>query len=331
MAKKSKVIRKTKKGRTADLDDEFASEDELEENEEELTEQKARKRSQAAEKLRVSHKKHDKIVVAVAVIIILATLVGYYYMEYGIGGTSEDGNGSTEPKVGNYSATLEVISHVTHTYADNSWHIINIGGFTNFLLKVENTGTLEDTYKLSINNLDNKININFNKNNFKINPQKSILVIVNVTTSYKQEYRLPTPIEINLVSGYTKSTLDSVQIDITVEDLDEEEVVVNGDKLQAYYTGSFGNNGSLFDYSFKDPENKDPLYVSLTNDVQTDKFESIQYVPVITGFKKGIIGMLPGETHVIVVPPELGYPSDHDLGGKTLIFEVKIISNDRDA
>jgi FKBP-type peptidyl-prolyl cis-trans isomerase len=170
-----------------------------------------------------------------------------------------------------------------------------------------------------------------NNNNFKLEPKKSELIIVEATTSLTKEYRLPRPIDIELVSGFTKSSLGSVQIDLTVKQLDEQQVIIKDDKVAAYYSGAFQINGSLFDYSLKDPDMKDPLYISLSDDVQTDSFESRQYTPVIPGFKNGIIGMVPGETHAIIVPPELGYPNDHFLGGTTLVFEVNLVSNDRDA
>ncbi|WP_455392478.1 FKBP-type peptidyl-prolyl cis-trans isomerase [[Eubacterium] cellulosolvens] len=299
---------------------------------EDETELKTRKRSQAAIKYRMSQKKKDKIVLAVAVILIIIILSVFYYVEYySAPEDSDDGdNDENGSGPGNYSGSINIISHVTHQYGKNSWHLIDINGFTSYLIKVENTGNKEDTYKLIINNLDPRISINLDDNNFKLKPTKSKVVIAKVTTTIDKEYRLPTPIEIDLVSEFSKSVLDTVEIDLTVKQLDDSEVILSGDKVSAYYSGAYGSNGTLFDYSLKDPEMKDPLYISLTDNVQTDNFESRQYTPVIVGFKNGIIGMVPGETHVIEVPPELGYPTGHFLGGQTLIFEVYVISNDRE-
>ena len=164
------------------------------------------------------------------------------------------------------------------------------------------------------------------------------MVIINITTTIKQEYRLPTPIDVNLISKFTKSILDTIQIDFTVKALPKDKVIQKGDKIQAYYAGAFAKNGTLFDHSFQDPENLDPsLKVSLIDtdgdgqdDPVTGGLDSKNYNPVIIGFKKGLIDMVPQETHVIIVPPELGYPIDQPLGGETLIFEVFLISNDRD-
>jgi FKBP-type peptidyl-prolyl cis-trans isomerase len=126
--------------------------------------------------------------------------------------------------------------------------------------------------------------------------------------------------------------MDFVELDLTVKDLDEVNIVENGDKIAAFYSGALGTNGTLFDHSFINPGNKDPLYISLSADEQWDLLNVTQYTPVIPGFKQGIIGMVPGETHVIVVPPELGYETGkgpEHLIGITLLFEVQLISNDR--
>jgi len=328
---KSKRTRSRHAQKKKEKEEIITDEESDEELDEEAAEQKIRKRSQVMEKQRLSRKKQDKIVLLVAAILILATAGSYFYYAYILTSSEGSDEDDTDQGPGNYTGTIQIISDVTHTYGKESWHIINIDGFTNYILKVKNTGTKKDTYKFSINNLDNRIKITFNKNNFELQPNQANLFIANVTTTINYEYRLPTPIDINLFSTYYKSIIDTVKIDITVEDLNEDLVVLDGDKVQAYYTGAFEVNGSLFDYSFKDPENKKPLYISLSDDIQMDKFESIQYVTVILGFKLGLIGMLPEETHVIVVPPELGYPKDQDLGGKTLIFEVKLLKNDRDA
>ena len=321
--KRSRIRDKTKKKGKSKIEDE-----DLEAEDEEVFEQKMRKRSQAVQKRQLSSKKKDRIVLAFAVFFIIITLLTYYYYDFYLTPDDSDDDGDENGGPGNYTGTIHIISHITHNYGKRSWHIVNIGGHTDFLIKVENTGTKEDNYKLLINNLDTRVKITLNDNEFKLKPTKAKLVIAKVTTSIKTEYRLPTPIKVDLISGHSKSVLDFVEMDITVEDLDETEVVEKDQKVSAYYTGAFEINGSLFDHSLKDPDNKDPLYISLSNDVQMDEFESRQYVPVIAGFKVGVIGMLPEETHVIVVPPEQGYPTDHFLGGLTLIFEVNVISND---
>lgn len=325
MAKSGK--RKRNKARhSKKYEEDVENDDEDFDEEPELRE---RKRSQAAVKHKMSQKRQDKIVLAIAAIIIVFTLSGYFYFVNFIAADEGSAEEKDNNNIGNYTASIHVISDTTHKYDKTSWHILANDGFTNFLLRVSNSGTKEDTFKLSITKLDSRFKVTFNKNNFKIKPGNNAVVIAEVTTTISYEYRLPTPIKINLISDFAKSVIDNVEIDLTVKQLKTNEEVLVGDKVAAYYSGIFEVNGSLFDYSLKNPETSDPLYISLSDDIQYDTFESRQYVTVIPGFKKGIIGMVPGETHSIVVPPELGYPKDYDLGGKTLIFEVKLLSNDR--
>lgn len=50
---------------------------------------------------------------------------------------------------------------------------------------------------------------------------------------------------------------------------------------------------------------------------------------VITGFREGIVGMIPGEEKVFVVPPEKGYgsaPQDGIPANSTLTFTVRLRS-----
>ena len=287
-----------------------------------------RKRSQAELKIRQKQKRNDIIVIAVACILIVSLLGSYYALIYNRSiNTSEDDD---DKSTGNYTAQLYVISDLSHDWAKSSWHIMNIYGKTNFLLKIENTGEIDDTYRLSHNNKIPNINLRFNKNDIIIKSGKAKVVILNVTNNMNSEFRIPNPIIIQLKSIGEQSIMDSINIDITIDILDTTKIIENGDKVSAYYSGAF-ENGTLFDFSLSDPENTDPLHISLIKDqVQYGGFESIQYTPVIEGFRRGVIGMVPGETFVIIIPPSLGYPSDHNLGGLTLIFEVRLLSNDRD-
>lgn len=287
-----------------------------------------RKRSQAEMKLKRSKKRQDTIVLVLAVIFIILTGSGYIYYAYVLNPT-EASKESEEVITGNKTGALYVISDITHNWTKESWHIMNIQGSTNFLLKVENTGEEEDKYKLSdVGNIE-RIKIKYNYNNFNLKPGKSTVVIVNVTNTMLSELRVPNPIIIQLKSKKLDTILDSVEIYLTVDILDTNEKAEKGDKVSAYYTGVF-ENSTIFDYSLRDPQNTQPLFISLSSDIQLDKFSLNQYTTVIPGFKKGIIGMVPGETHTIIIPPELGYPEGQPLSGVTLLFEVRLLSNDKD-
>jgi hypothetical protein len=316
--------RKTKRAlqKSEPDEDEFEDDDELYEDEEPIQ----RKRSTSESRIKLSRKKQDLLIIIIAIILIGGTLAGYYYYAFVID-TSKDKTEKVE--TGNLTGELYVINDISHNWGDNSWHIMNIKGNTNFLLKIENTGELQDTYKLTDNNAVGGIKVKFNKNNIDLKPGKSAISVVNVSNSLNNEYRVPNPISIQLKSITANEILDTVKIYLTIDTLNSDEVALKNQKVSAYYSGSF-ENGTLFDHSLKDPQNTQPLHISLSNDIQMDEFDTNQYATVIPGFKNGIIGMIPGETHVVVIPPELGYPSDQPLGGETLIFEIVLLSNDKD-
>jgi hypothetical protein len=332
MAKKMKRELQRAKFQKADQDELFEERDtELDEDEDAYT---YRKRSQAPFKLKMSRRRQDMIVVIIACVLVIGTLGGYYYYLFSTtSDTSDDdtanGNVTTVDGQKLYSAELFVISDITNNWGEASWHILNYGGKTDFMLKVSNTGLKEDTFKLVDFNTHERIQIIFKENDFKLDAGISKLVIVEVSTNIDYNYRVQPSIDINLISKFTNSISDTIKIDVTVNKLDTDNTALENDKVAAYYTGAF-RNGTLFDHSLKNPIETDPLHISLSSDIQMDKFDSIQYTTVIDGFKLGIIGMVPGETRVIEVPPNLGYPRDHELGGITLMFQVRLLSNDRD-
>lgn len=49
---------------------------------------------------------------------------------------------------------------------------------------------------------------------------------------------------------------------------------------------------------------------------------------MIEGFDEAVVGMKLGEEKTVRVPPEKGYGTDpkmHELGGKTLVFWIKVV------
>ncbi len=306
---------------------EFEDDDEYLDVDEDLSSlSRSRRRSQAPAKQQLSRKKQDMLVLVIAIILITGTLGGYFFV-YGFFGadTSSDNDQQT---TGNLSGELFVISDLTQEWDKHSWHILNINGITNYLLKVTNTGAREEIYELSDDNEIKNIQIKYNKNSFKLKPGSSSAVILDVTSDLTNEYRVPTPINVFLKARSSTLILDTVQIDLTIKQLDEKNEALDGDKVSAYYLGSF-INGTVFDKSMRDVQAPQPLLISLSDESQYNKFnEELEYVVVIPGFENGIIGMIPGETHVVAIPPEQAYDAG-ELKGLTLIFEIRLLSNDR--
>ena len=84
--------------------------------------------------------------------------------------------------------------------------------------------------------------------------------------------------------------------------------VKKGDKVRVHYTGSL-EDGSVFDSS----EGKDPLEFTAGAG------------QMIKGFDSAVIGMEVGEEKEVKIPPEEAYSSG-PLGGKTLIFKIRLVS-----
>lgn len=76
-----------------------------------------------------------------------------------------------------------------------------------------------------------------------------------------------------------------------------------GNKVKVNYTGKYKDSGEVFDTS----EGREPLEFVLGKGM------------VIAGFEKAIIGLNPGDTTSIEVPPEEGYGTSRP----ELVFEVR--------
>ncbi|MET1134342.1 MAG: FKBP-type peptidyl-prolyl cis-trans isomerase [Aeromicrobium sp.] len=107
--------------------------------------------------------------------------------------------------------------------------------------------------------------------------------------------------------------------DVLVKVLEEGDgkVVKSGDSLTVNYQGStWEDKGKVFQQTF----GKDGQPAQLSTD------------QVVQGFKAGVVGQKVGSTVLINIPAEYGYGTEasegNELGGKTLLFVVEIVSID---
>ncbi len=107
--------------------------------------------------------------------------------------------------------------------------------------------------------------------------------------------------------------------DVLVKVLKEGDgdTVKDGDSITVNYQGStWETGGKIFQQTF----GKDGQPAQLSTD------------QVVPGFKAGVVGQKVGSTVMINIPPEYGYGTeeskDNELGGKTLLFVVEILSID---
>ncbi len=100
-------------------------------------------------------------------------------------------------------------------------------------------------------------------------------------------------------------------------------VAAAGDKVSVFYVGKL-DDGTLFDTNNESVARSAGVYN-----------QARQYVPfeftlgmgkVIAGFDKAVTGMKIGETKKVRIPPEEAYGDQGPLAGKTLNFEIKLVS-----
>jgi hypothetical protein len=104
-------------------------------------------------------------------------------------------------------------------------------------------------------------------------------------------------------------------LDKPPETQETEEGVVLGDKVAVEYTGRL-ENGTVFDSSVGEP----PLEFVVGEQ------------GIIPGFQKAVLGMTEGESKMVSIPPEEAYGVNgtHPLAGKTLVFEITLVSINAD-
>ena len=90
--------------------------------------------------------------------------------------------------------------------------------------------------------------------------------------------------------------------------------VASGDSVTVHYSGWLQDTGVLIDSSYK---NGVPFDVTLGHD------------EVIKGWDEGIVGMLPGETRRLIIPPDLAYgdagSGDNIPPNSTLVFDIDLL------
>ncbi|MCI4434469.1 MAG: FKBP-type peptidyl-prolyl cis-trans isomerase [Thermoplasmata archaeon] len=95
--------------------------------------------------------------------------------------------------------------------------------------------------------------------------------------------------------------------------------VKNGDTVSVYYYGYVVINGTryVFDTNIKAVANDNFTYPKLSIFKYPSSFSPFNFTvgsnQVIEGFSLGVIGMYPGETKTIIVPPSLGYQFNQSL------------------
>ena len=95
--------------------------------------------------------------------------------------------------------------------------------------------------------------------------------------------------------------------------------VKNGDTVSVYYYGYYVENGIryIFDTNIRTVANNNFTYLKAPIFKYPSSFSPFNFTvgsnQVIQGFSLGVIGMYPGETKTIIVPPSVGYAFNSSL------------------
>ena len=94
-----------------------------------------------------------------------------------------------------------------------------------------------------------------------------------------------------------------------------------GQAATVVYTGFLAGSGQIFDYATANHGAGSPKTFTFTLKATPEQ--------AIQGFDEGVVGMKPGETRVLVIPPALGYGSQANgsiPANSTLVFLVNLVS-----
>lgn len=104
---------------------------------------------------------------------------------------------------------------------------------------------------------------------------------------------------------------------------EKKTVASAGDKVSVFYVGKL-DDGTVFDTNDESAAKAAGIY---NPQRQYISFEfTIGAGQVIAGFDKAVTGMKVGETKKVKIPPEEAYGNQGPLAGKTLNFEIRLVS-----
>ena len=240
------------------------------------------------------------------------------------------------------------VSHGVEANLLTDNHKTQPGYDTDFVIIIQNTGSITDTFDISVKSNDGGFTIDI-ENNFEsvvIASGKKKPVIVNVDTSESSTGLLYAYIEI-------KSRGDSSQISDVKLNVDTDYTFGNqtsiGNSVSVHYAGILASNAKLFDSSMEyiwdnymhrrdgvTSQNRHTATLNANNigcDGQgypTEDCESGR--GMIKGFDDKMVGMYEGQTLSVRIPAKDAYgeagTSSSDLAGEDLIFTIEMVSID---
>ena len=227
-------------------------------------------------------------------------------------------------------------------------HNAEPGGETDFVLLVENTGSITDTFTIAVKSNDGGFTINIEEGyeTIILNKESRKPLLINVKTSSSSEGPLYAYLEI--ISGGDNDKRAEIRIDINTSQKFGNKTVT-GDSVNVHYAGILASNGNLFDSSMEEIwDNYMYRREGVTNSqkhIETLPANHIGCVEagnpsdnckgskgMISGFDSKMVGMYEGQTLAIRIDAKDAYgaqknPSDPGgLAGEDLIFIIEMVN-----
>ena len=224
-------------------------------------------------------------------------------------------------------------------------HKTQPGYDTDFVIIVQNTGSITDTFDINVKSNDGGFTIDI-EDNFEsvvIANGKRKPIIVNVDTSESSTGLLYAYIEIRSKGDTTQTSDVKLNVDT---DYKFGNRTSRGDSVSAEYAGMLAINGNLFDSSMGQVwENYPNLKSGVTPRPDNGNLQAPnigcdgQGIPsdecngsrqMIPGFDAKMVGMYEGQTLSVRIPAKDAYgeAGEHDLAGEDLIFTIEMVSID---
>jgi len=225
-------------------------------------------------------------------------------------------------------------------------HNAEPGGETDFVLLVRNTGSVTDTFTISVKSNDGGFTIDVEDNFETIMLAKDSRkpLLINVKTSSSAEGLLYAYMEVTSGGDPTKKA--EVRMNINT-DYSFGNLTKTGDTVDVHYAGILASNAKLFDSSMEYIwDNYMYRRAGVTNSnkhIDTLEARHIGCVEadnpsencdgskgMIDGFDSKMIGMFEGQTLAVRIPANQAYgeagSSSSDLAGEDLIFIIEMVS-----
>ena len=224
-------------------------------------------------------------------------------------------------------------------------HNAQPGGETDFVLLVRNTGSVTDTFTISVKSNDGGFTIDVEDGfeTIMLSEDSRKPLLINVRTSSSAEGLLYAYMEVT--SGGDPTKKDEIRMNINT-DYDFGNLTKVGDTVNVHYAGILASNAKLFDssmeYIWDNYQYRRTGVTDSNRHIDTLQARNIGCTNegnpsencngskgMIEGFDNKMIGMYEGQTLAVRIPASQAYgesgSSSSDLAGEDLIFIIEMV------